>query len=168
MAENLEQGDLKFFQKSEPEWADIYLFAEEQDKAILDDGLENYILLSLSTNRRADSTDILPSNSTEKQGWWGDGLDDVLFGSKLWLRQNLRMSPELLAFVKQDIEEALQWMIDDDIIDALQVTVTRDTEDANRLAFLIELFKQNEGQIGFDYYFNWINQVINRSNLNAV
>ena len=168
MAENLAQGDLKFFQQKSPEWADIYLSAEEQDKAILDDGLENYILLSLSTNRRADSTDVLPSNHTEKQGWWGDGLDDVLFGSKLWLRQKLRMSPELLNLVKQDIEEALQWMVDDDIIDSLTVTVTRDIGNANRLVFLIELNKLNEGQIGFDYYFNWINQVINRSNLDAV
>lgn len=168
MAENITQGDLKFIQDKEPEWADIYLWAEEPDKAILDDGLENYILLSLSTNRRADPTDEIPSNTMDKQGWWGDVLDDVLFGSKLWLRQNLRMSPELLTLVKQDIEDALQWMIDDTIVDSIDVTVARDIENANRLIFNISLNKQNEGQIGFDYYFNWINQVIARSNLNAI
>lgn len=167
MSESITQGDIKFYQTA-PEFADIRLAAADNSEVILDDGLENYVLISLSTNKRARDIDPLPFKDSDKQGWWGDIFEDVEIGSRLWLRQRDRISNELFTNITQDVEDALQWMIDDNIIDRLSVSVERSTTRNNEVLISILAEKDDEGQIGFSYYFNWINQVFRRGTIDAI
>ena len=43
-----------------------------------DPGLETSILISLFSDRLADIEDLLPDNTGERRGWWGDTSTDIL------------------------------------------------------------------------------------------
>ena len=50
-------------------------------------GIRTAVLLSLLSDRRAESGD-LPAGATDRRGWWGDTLaavDGDRIGSRLWL-----------------------------------------------------------------------------------
>ena len=160
MSSSLIEGDLKIFQ-SFIDWMDI---ETESGLAVLDDGLENPILISILTNRRADATDTLPAVQNDRKGWWGDALDKKgrLIGSKLWLRQNWKLTPDLVEQAKQDIEESIEWMIEDKIVDQFIVDVTISTGYKNRLEFKIVAIKEDL-KTGYDYFFNWQNQLLSRN-----
>lgn len=167
MSQSVTHGDVKLFQTA-PNWADIALSAENTSELILDDGLENYVLISLSTNQRALNTDTLPADSNDKQGWWGDIFEpSYKIGSRLWLRQRYKIGNALLTDVKQDVQDALQWMIDDLIFDSIEVTVARNPQRSDEILISIQGFKQDLGQIGFAYFFNWSNQVFRKGVVNA-
>lgn len=158
MSESLSQGDIKLFQEA-PEWADVKLDINDSSKLVLDDGIENYVLISLFTNARASDNDVLPDELTDKQGFWGDVLNEFSIGSKLWLLQRERIGNRLLTLAKQYAEESLQWMIDDGIIDSVAIKVSRDPVEKNRIVFSGEIIKIDKGKLGFAYFYNWANQV---------
>lgn len=74
------------------------------------------VLISLFTDATADQDDVIPDNSGDPRGWWGG-----IIGSKLWLRERSKQTAITLALVKNDIEQALQWMIDDSVVAAIDV-----------------------------------------------
>lgn len=107
--------------------------------------LNSAITISLFTDARADNDDVLPDDSQDKRGYWGDmDLDSgESLGSKLWLLQREKITQQTLNKMQSYILEALQWLIDEDHLLAVQVTVERDTEssvngDPNRVNFLLD------------------------------
>ncbi len=123
-------GDWQLSTPSWPLWTDengnsIY---DEQGRAegnpfIAGDGLVSgadlytAVLISLFTDAQADPDDIIPDGTTNPRGWWAGSI-----GSKLWLRARSKATPTTLALVKADIEQALQWLIDDDVVASVDVT----------------------------------------------
>jgi phage gp46-like protein len=160
MSESILNGDVKLFQTS-PEWADVKLLYYQSSSLILDDGLENAILISLLTNKRASDTDELPDLLTDKQGWFGDELTEMQIGSKLWLLRRSKKDNVLFVLLKQYSEDALQWMITDKVIDSVAVNVSHDKTDRNRVILSVSVEKQNK-VFGFAYYYNWQNQTANK------
>lgn len=77
------------------------------------------ILISLFTDRAADPDDVIPDGSGDPRGWWADPT----MGSKLWLRERSKATPTLPLLIKNDIEQALAWLIEDDVVAAIDVTV---------------------------------------------
>lgn len=74
------------------------------------------VLISLFTDAAADPDDVIPDGSGDARGWWGAPI-----GSKLWLRGRSKQTPLTLELVKNDIRQALQWMIDDDVVAKIDV-----------------------------------------------
>ena len=117
-----------------------------------DNGLSTAILISLYTDRRANTSDRLPdSSSIDKRGWWGDLLDppvvDDRIGSRLWLLEREQDIIRVLSLAKIYAEEALHWLVEDGIASSVKVTATEGvpmedkTINAHRLAFQLEIIK---------------------------
>jgi phage gp46-like protein len=109
-------------------------------------GIKTAVVISLFTDRRAEDDDILPDiNSDDKRGWWGDlilpAADDDRIGSRLWLLNREKTTPDVLIRAKNYVVEALQWMLDDKIVKKINVETERQGIAGNdRLAIGIEIF----------------------------
>ena len=114
-----------------------------------DSGLTTAVLLSLMSDCSADGG----------PGWWGDiaGLGPVLFASRIHaIRKNDHQSRNRIV---DFIHEALQWMLDDGIVDDISVRV--ELNSAEETQFLIRL-REPEARGGrkrsFIYARNWQGQ----------
>lgn len=83
--------------------------------------LQTAVLISLFTDRLAAEDDILTDGSQDPRGWWGDLGQAYPIGSRLWLRQRAKQTPQTLQLVKGDIAEALQWLIDDGVVASIDI-----------------------------------------------
>lgn len=126
-----------------------------------DPGLETAVLVSLFTNRRAEIEDVLPDNSDDKYGFWGDVLEPNegdSIGSKLWLIGRHKMVDEVLPMVEEAIKEALKWMIDDGVASSVKAVASR--YDMTTVYFEIEIIRPETGEsVYYKYYYNWNAQI---------
>ena len=94
-----------------------------------DRDLQTAVVLSLFTDRRAHSDDVPPSgDARDMRGWWADAFADVqgdLYGSRNWLLDRSVMNNESVLRATEFDREALQWMLDDKVVSAIDVTVTQ-------------------------------------------
>ncbi len=74
------------------------------------------MLISLFTDAEAGVDDAILDGSADPRGWWGGPI-----GSKIWLRTRSKATPLVLALVKNDIEQALAWLIEDDVAAMIDV-----------------------------------------------
>lgn len=89
-----------------------------------DDGLETAVIISLFTDRRAEADDVLPGGD-DRRGWWGDALAEVegdRIGSRLWLLSREKQLPQVVARAREYALEALQWLIEDGVASAVDVS----------------------------------------------
>jgi phage gp46-like protein len=84
---------------------------------VVGDELLTAVLISLFTDAQADPNDTIPDGTDDPRGWWAGPI-----GSKLWLRLRSRATPETAALIQHDIEQALAWLIEDDVAAAVEVT----------------------------------------------
>ena len=97
---------------------------------VMDGGLATAAIISLGTDRLANADDVLPDNSTDRRGWWGDapidptvgGTTTYLIGSRLWLLARGKGLPQTAVLAQQIVTEAFQWMLDDGVAGAVNVT----------------------------------------------
>lgn len=102
------------------------------------DGLEEAVLMSLFTNKRA-SEDDLPAGVSDRQGWWGDlYLDpaEASMGSLLWTLSQSRLTQETVEQARQYIHDSLRWMETDEVTEAVLVEVSRD---GDRLLYSVDI-----------------------------
>jgi phage gp46-like protein len=99
------------------------------DFAMLGSGLElgnelqSAVLISLFTDRVADSDDVLPpGQATDPRGWWADTYEGDQIGSKMWQVFWRQTTQDTLNWVTDTANKALQWMIDDGVAAAVTVT----------------------------------------------
>ncbi len=113
-----------------------------------DEGLATAALLSLLTDARAGDDDDVPDTSDLK-GWWGDDFaEDAgdVFGSKLWILLGQVATDTRKDEADEYIRAALQWMIDDGIVD--DITVQLEIAYGNWLTARIGLTRPAEqGQV---------------------
>lgn len=123
----------------------------------VDRGLETAVLLSLFTDRRAANDDVPPSgDDTDRRGWWADQFADNegdLIGSRLWLLDRSKLTNETMLRAKQYAAEALQWMIDDKVVSAVNVTVTK--RGANGVLLAVELVRPGKDAVAFNFARVW-------------
>ena len=130
-----------------------------------DDGLETAVILSWFTDRRANRDDVLPDDGGSRRGWWGDlappivdgapVLDDRI-GSRLWLLAREKQVPEVLTRAQDYAEEALAWLIDDGIAEAVRVTTSIGRPGILTLAVSIE--RPAGGGVDFKFDQAWLAQ----------
>jgi phage gp46-like protein len=101
------------------------LQVDENGHLTTDDTLRTMVLVALFTWRRADPEDDVP-DASDLKGWWGDNYPEVendQMGSKLWQLEGMKADDEALAFAREAIADALQFMLDDGIADSITIEV---------------------------------------------
>ncbi len=117
-------------------------------------GLSTAVLISLLTDRRASTDDVI-DDPTDKKGWWGDLVPDVgdRIGSKLWQHERSKTTNADQIKIRKAMEESLQWMIDDGVAKKIIITTERFGVAGNyRLGATIKIYKTFGGEevIKFD------------------
>ncbi len=110
--------------------ADLSIVANDIET---DEGLETAILISLFTDRRAEPSDILPTGSIDRRGWWADEFNESpgdRIGSRLWLLERSKAEQSVVDRAQEYGREALQWLLNDKVVESLLTvaafTVKRD------------------------------------------
>lgn len=133
-----------------------------------DDGLETAVVISLFTDRRAASTDPLPTGETDRRGCWmdatlddlGTGQADAGIGSLLWLLNREKTLTSVLDRARQYAEQALAWLVSDKIAESVSVTAERlGQAGKDWLALSIQISRPARPAIAFRYDYNWQQQM---------
>lgn len=136
--------------------ADLALAAND---LATDEGLETAVILSLFTDRRSADGDVLPLGQTDRRGWWGDrygGIDGDQIGSRLWLLGREKQLAKVLVRAKEYGREALQWLLDDLVADAIDVDATFPTPGV--LALQIAITRPQQAPVDFAFTAVWNGQ----------
>lgn len=96
------------------------------------DGLDTTIAMSIFCERRADIDEVL--KPSRRRGWWGNELATIPGfeqGSKLWLLDQARLTPNNVNEGRDFVAAGLEWMIEDGVVDDVTVTTNRDNAQLN-------------------------------------
>ena len=113
-----------------------------------DSGLTTAVFVSLFTDAR--------NPETGEGGYWGDSTEDEPLGSLLWTLKREKMRTDLPLRVKGYCESALQWLKDQSIAQAVDVTVTK--TGMYSLEIQIDITKADSQTINLKYSYSWNNQ----------
>lgn len=108
------------------------------------DELVQATLISLFSWRKSNDDDGV--DIPNRQGWWGDSFSaetNDRIGSRLWLLRREKLTDEVVARAREYAEESLQWMIDDALAVAINVTTDREN---NRLNMSVEIVRPGDAQ----------------------
>lgn len=97
------------------------------------------VIISLFTDREALADDVIPDGTTDPRGWWGDVGTDTRIGSRLWLLDRAKQTDQTLQNARIYAEEALRWLIDDQVV--ARVTVAARWVRTGFLGLEVTLFK---------------------------
>lgn len=103
---------------------------EEMDLSQIKDEKIAAVLICLFTDAYVES-DELPSHVSENRGWWGDAIEITIndkkekinWGSKLWLLETSKMTEQIAKDAHDYCLEALQPLIQVNIIKVPEVIV---------------------------------------------
>lgn len=110
--------------------------------------LETAVLLSLFTDREALPDDVVPDGTGDRRGWWGGEI-----GSRLWLLERAKQTPETLARARDYAAEALQWLIDDGVVAAFDIQA--EWSAPGRLGMRVVAYKAAGGVEAMNYAWTW-------------
>ena len=115
--------------------------------------LPSAVLVSVFTDRVANTDDPIPDGTGDPRGWWGDIGEDKPIGSRLWLLDRSKQTQEVLNNARDYINEALQWLVDDGVVASTDVQTqwVRDTF----LGAQITLYQPDGSQISLTYAWAW-------------
>jgi phage gp46-like protein len=111
--------DISLLFQPDTKEGDIFMDGSELDSNYL---LQTAVFISLFTDRRAEEGD--ESTEEDRRGWWGDTflpIDGDKIGSRLWLLRRQKETEQVVALAKFYAEEALQWLIDDNVAESVNV-----------------------------------------------
>ncbi len=145
-------SDIKFI------WSQDFLEGDLQlnnGDLLREDGLTTAILISLFTDARADEDDEI-DDKNDKRGWWGDLVSPTPIGSKLWQFDRSKTTQTTITKFKQAIEDCLQWLIDDDVAEKIDVNVYRSGTIGNdQLKFEVKIYQSNGNQTALKFDDLW-------------
>ena len=127
-------------------WDETFLegdFQLNKGDLLREEGLTTAILISLFTDARADDDDEI-DDKNDKRGWWGDLVSPSPIGSKLWQFERVKTTQTTIEQFKNAILECLQWLIDDEVSEKIDVNVYRSGDD--RLNFELKIY-QTDGNV---------------------
>ncbi len=116
------------------------------------DELAQAVLISLFSWRKSEVDDGV--KAPDRQGWWGDTFAVVpgdRIGSRLWLLQREKILPLTLQRAEAYATEALQWLIDDKLLERVSVKAERGGN-AGQVDLHVVCFKR-QGERAFDAVF---------------
>ena len=101
---------------------DTFDFAISNSDIKLDEGLRTAVIISLFTDKRVTKEEVNLGQS--QKGWWADTLEEIegdKWGSKLWLLEREKQTALNLTRAVEYAKEALNWMIEDELADKIDV-----------------------------------------------
>lgn len=116
--------------------------------------LTRAVQISLFTWRRANVDDVLDDD--QRFGWWGDSFPSVAddrIGSRLWLLRRVKLTTQTELDAEFYAREALQWLIDDGHIRAVEIQTER--LDAQRLNLRIFLALADGERLDINLNNSW-------------
>lgn len=119
-----------------------------------EDLLRRAVTISLFTWRRAGPDD--PVDDSDRRGWWADCVPSVAgdkIGSRLWLLSRRTLVADTFKDAQAYAEEALAWLLDDQIATAVTVTATRQGND--RMNLRVMLTEQSGETLELNYADTW-------------
>lgn len=116
-----------------------------------DASLETAVVLSLFTDRRALAEDRLPDGSTDRRGWWADAYNARPHGSRLWLLHREKEQEEVLRRAQLYAEEALAWLVEDAVAEAVEVEAYHMRRDTLGLRIVIRRGERAVLERQYDY-----------------
>lgn len=128
---------------SQPPAIDLSLSGYDLAK---EDGLRTAVIISLFSDRRAEADDEIPDGSDDRRGWWAGSI-----GSRLWLLARAKETPDTLARARAYAIESLQWLIDDGVATAVEVTAEWAQRGVLALHVAITLADRNRFEDVFNY-----------------
>ena len=89
------------------------------------------IMISLFTDARATDEEYQEVSNWEppKRGYWADQLDGTNSGSKIWLLKRSPRDYETLEKAELYANEALEWMIKDNLVKQIDISASWDQDD---------------------------------------
>lgn len=102
--------------------------------------LVSAVLMSLFSWRRARPSD--ETESGRRYGWWTDTPQRQL-GSRLYLFTRRSITPGLMTDIKTCIQEALAWMVEDQLCSSVSVGVTQGVNSPDRVVCKIGIFRHD-------------------------
>ena len=154
-------SDLGLFWDSDAASADLSVAAND---LVTDEGLETAVYLSLFTDREAQDGDVLPDGVTDRRGWWGDAFPQVdgdKFGSRLWLLKREKSTPAVVSRAQEYSREALQWLVDDQVASAMNVTA--EIVRIGVLGISIDIVRPTGDRAKYQYQYTWAAQAARRA-----
>lgn len=116
------------------------------------DDLTTAVVISLFTDRVAQADDVIPDGSGDPRGWHGDDPASPI-GSRLWLIFRAKRTQQTLTDAQSYAQEALQWLVDDGVVAAIDVYV--EWQAPSMLAMRVTLFKNDGTQQALAYAWVW-------------
>lgn len=103
------------------------LVIENGDLA-LEEGLATATIVSLFSDARAPLDEALPAGES-RRGFWGEDAGDP-FGSLLWLvLDREKVTPSVIERMRGYAAQALQWLVDEDVAERVEVQAVRSERD---------------------------------------
>ncbi|MTK12712.1 MAG: hypothetical protein F8N39_11685 [Clostridiaceae bacterium] len=120
------------------------------------DDLQTAVLISLFTDRVANTDDVIPDGTGDPRGWWGDAGETVPIGSRLWLLERAKLTKATANAAVGYATEALQWLLDDGVASA--VSVTAEIKAPNMLGLQVTVARANgiRAAMNFDWAWNGV------------
>lgn len=150
-------SDIGLIWDSETGTADLDTDANDLVKDL---GLDTAVLISLFTDRQAESGDVIPDGEEYRRGWWADETTDKI-GSRLWLLSREKQTPDVLTRASEYAREALQWLLDDKIASA--VDVESEFVGNGILGLAVSITRPKVDAVTFRYNYIWAAQAGRRS-----
>jgi len=149
-------GDIKIRWNLEHMTGDFLL---EDNDLETDEGLGNAVLVSVFTDRRARKDQRLPDPTTDDlRGWWGDTYSKTFNdpdGSHLWLLEREKTEATVIPRCEQYVNQALQWMIDDGVVNKIEVKAFRLREPGqDMLGFRARMWRLGDVEPSVDLKFD--------------
>jgi phage gp46-like protein len=83
--------------------------------------LTTAVLISLFTDRVANTDDVISDGSNDPRGWWGDAGQQYPIGSRLWLLEREKQTDATAARARDYMAESLKWMLDDGVVARFEI-----------------------------------------------
>lgn len=122
--------------------------------------LDTAAIISLFTDRLAHPDDRLPDpQDGDRRGWWADwDAEEGLLGSRLWLISREKQTEEVRLRVEDYCREALQWMLDDDVADTVEISAEWNRQAPGRLD--VDVVISRARAVLLSRHFSWAWQQI--------
>ena len=118
--------------------------------------LETAVIISLFTDRLAHPDDRLPDpHDGDRRGWFADWDADEfgLIGSRLWLISREKQIEEVRLRIEGYCNEALAWLLEDDVADSVVVTAAWNPQAPGRVD--VDIIITREARVLLHRNFSW-------------
>lgn len=158
LVKRITAGDIQLIYAPEVGYGELTVIDRDLAR---DPGVETAIFICLFTDQRANVDDVLPDNSGDMRGFWGDDLnaDKRSDGSRIWLLLRNPITEALLSQLKETVNQALSWLVDDGIMDNVEVSITTD----GIIIYINVRLTRSSTTVSYRYFYNFKDQLYGRA-----